>query len=95
LNEAAKARNSLSRGIIDRSKNRIPLDNYYLLGQLEQSIAEFVAYYNNRRYYESLDNLTPAEVLLRQRTGHYQKEGNHRTPTSPASAGKRRSVQLP
>jgi transposase InsO family protein len=39
-------------------KNRILLDNYYLPGQLEQSIAEFVAYYNNRRYHESLDNLT-------------------------------------
>jgi hypothetical protein len=38
-------------------KNRILLDNYYLPGQLEQSIEEFVRYYNNYcRYHESLDN---------------------------------------
>ena len=43
-------------------KNRILLDNYYLPGQLEQSIEEFVRYYNNYRYHESLDNLTPADV---------------------------------
>ena len=30
-------------------KNRILLDNYYLPGQLEQSIEEFVSYYNNCR----------------------------------------------
>ena len=39
-------------------KNRILLDNYYLPGQLEQSIEEFV------RYHESLDNLTPADVYF-------------------------------
>ena len=43
-------------------KNRILLDNDYLPGQLEQSIAEFVAYYNNRRYYESLDDPTYREI---------------------------------
>jgi hypothetical protein len=43
-------------------KNRILLENYYLPGQLEQSIGEFVEYYNNCRYHESLDNLTPADV---------------------------------
>ncbi len=36
----------------------------YLPGQLEQSIGEFVEYYNNRRYHESLDNLTPADVYF-------------------------------
>ena len=41
-------------------KNRILLDNYYLPGQLEQSIEELVRYYNNSRYHESLDNLTPS-----------------------------------
>ena len=41
-------------------KNRILLDNYYLPGQLEQSIEELVRYYNNCRYHESLDNLTPS-----------------------------------
>src|SRR5467141_2016686 len=45
-------------------KNRILLENYYLPGQLEQSIEEFVEYYNNSRYHESLDNLTPVDVYF-------------------------------
>jgi transposase InsO family protein len=45
-------------------KNRILLDNYYLPGQLEQSIEEFARHYNNCRYHESLDNLTPAGVYF-------------------------------
>ena len=45
-------------------KNRILLENYYLPGQLELSIGEFVEYYNNRRYHESLDNLTPVDVYF-------------------------------
>jgi transposase InsO family protein len=32
--------------------------------KLEHSIGEFVEYYNNRRYHESLDNLTPADVYF-------------------------------
>jgi putative transposase len=31
---------------------------------LEKSIEEFVSYYNNCRYHESLDSLTPADVYL-------------------------------
>jgi hypothetical protein len=40
------------------------LENYYLPGDLEQSVGEFVAYYNHRRYHESLSNLTPADVYF-------------------------------
>ena len=47
----------MTQGKIERyhrsMKNRILLENYYLPGQLEQSIGEFVEYYNNRRYHES------------------------------------------
>src|SRR6266850_596903 len=43
-------------------KNRILLEHYYLPGQLEARLAEFVDYYNTRRYHESLQNLTPADV---------------------------------
>jgi transposase InsO family protein len=39
-------------------KNQILLENYYLPGQLEARLAEFVDYYNSRRYHESLNNLT-------------------------------------
>lgn len=45
-------------------KNRILLENYYLPGQLEARIDAFVEHYNHRRYHESLNNLTPADVYF-------------------------------
>jgi len=45
-------------------KNRILLENYYLPGDLEAQIAAFVEDYNHRRYHESIDNLTPADVYF-------------------------------
>ena len=45
-------------------KNCVLLEHYYLPGDLEQSVGEFVAYYNHRRYHESLSNLTPADVYF-------------------------------
>jgi hypothetical protein len=45
-------------------KNRILLENYYLPGDLENQIEAFVANYNHRRYHESIDNLTPADVYF-------------------------------
>ncbi len=45
-------------------KNRILLENYYLPGDLEARINAFVDHYNHRRYHESLDNLTPADVYF-------------------------------
>ena len=40
--------------------NRILLENYYLPGDLEAHIGDFVEHYNHCRYHESLKNLTPA-----------------------------------
>jgi len=61
-------------------KNRILLENYFLPGDLRQKIDAFVEHYNNRRYHESLQNLTPADVyfgrgqtILRQRERIKQK----------------------
>jgi transposase InsO family protein len=45
-------------------KNRILLENYFLPGDLEAQIAAFVERYNHRRYHESLENLTPADVYF-------------------------------
>ena len=45
-------------------KNRILLENYYLPGDLRQQIDAFVEHYNHRRYHESLQNLTPADVYF-------------------------------
>ena len=35
-------------------------------GDLERAVADFVEHYNHRRYHESLDNLTPADVYFGQ-----------------------------
>ena len=45
-------------------KNRILLENYYLPGDLRHQIETFVDRYNHRRYHESLQNLTPADVYF-------------------------------
>jgi putative transposase len=58
----------MTQGKIERwhlsLKSRILLDNYYLPGDLERAVAAFVEHYNHRRYHESLDNLTPADVYF-------------------------------
>ena len=38
------------------------LDHRHFPWQLEQAIRDFVAYYNDERYHESLDNVTPSDV---------------------------------
>ena len=45
-------------------KNRILLENDFLPGDLERQLEAFVEHCNNRRYHESLDNLTPADVYF-------------------------------
>lgn len=45
-------------------KNKVMLENYYLPGDLEQQIGQFIYYYNYQRYHESLNNLTPADVYF-------------------------------
>jgi len=42
-------------------KNVILLDNYYLPTELEYRISKWVDYYNNHRYHESLNNITPSD----------------------------------
>ena len=52
-------------------KNRLLLGNYYLPGDLEAKIENFIANYNHRRYHESLSNLTPADVYFGR--GHLRR----------------------
>jgi transposase InsO family protein len=44
-------------------KNQILLDNYYLPGELERAIANFIDYYNNHRYHEGINNQKPVDVF--------------------------------
>ena len=45
-------------------KNVVKLQHYYFPWELEAALRDFVAYYNNERYHESLDNVTPADVYF-------------------------------
>lgn len=58
----------MTQGKIERwhrsMKNVIKLQNYYSPSGLERAIAEWAEYYNNQRYHESLENVTPADVYF-------------------------------
>jgi putative transposase len=63
-----RPRHPQTQGKIERyhrsMKNIIKLEHYYTTGQLEVRMEEFVNYYNNERYHESLQNCTPADVYF-------------------------------
>jgi putative transposase len=67
----------MTQGKIERwhlsLKSRILLENYYLPGDLERAVADFVEHYNHRRYHESLDNLTPSDVYFGRGTRILQR----------------------
>ena len=58
----------MTQGKIERwhrsMKNVVKLQNYYSPEELERAIAAWVEYYNNQRYHESLENVTPADVYF-------------------------------
>ena len=45
-------------------KNRVLLENYFLPGDLKMQIGDFIDHYNNHRYHESLNNVTPADTYF-------------------------------
>jgi putative transposase len=55
---------------LKREVNQLP---YELPSQLEQAIADFVDYYNYRRYHKALGNVTPADVLYGRRDDILQR----------------------
>jgi putative transposase len=56
----------MTQGKIERyhrsMKNILLLENYYSPSELQYHIEIFVDYYNNYRYHEALNNVTPADV---------------------------------
>jgi putative transposase len=58
---------------LKREVNQLP---YELPSHLERAIADFVDYYNYRRYHKALGNVTPADVLYgrREQILHRRKE---------------------
>jgi putative transposase len=61
----------ITQGKIERYhrslKNIVLLQHYYSPSQLREAIADFVNDYNNQRYHESLDNMTPANVFMEKK----------------------------
>jgi transposase InsO family protein len=45
-------------------KNVVRLQPYYFPEELKTALKDFVAYYNNERYHESLSNVTSADVYF-------------------------------
>jgi hypothetical protein len=56
-------------------KNVVKLENYYFPWELEAALRDFVAYYNNQRYHEALDNVTPADAYFGRRYQILSKRG--------------------
>ena len=85
-----KPHHPMTQGKIERyhrsMKNQILLENYYLPGQLEARLGEFVDYYNSRRYHESLNN-RPRPRLLRPRSSRSVTEGKCKLKTIELDAG--------
>jgi transposase InsO family protein len=54
-------------------KNIVKLDNYHAPGELVNRVEEFVDYYNNHRYHEALNNVTPADVYFGRQEKIFRK----------------------
>lgn len=58
----------MTQGKIERyhrtMKNVVKLQHYFFPWELERELSKFVDNYNNRRYHESLQNVTPADVFF-------------------------------
>ena len=71
-------------------KNVIKLEHYYSPEQLKYRLNEFVNYYNNQRYHESLQNVTPSDVFF----GRDIQILNNRSLMKQKTMRKRRKLHL-
>lgn len=71
-------------------KSLIKLDLYYAPSELETAIASFVQYYNDCRYHEALDNVTPADMYF----GRYTQVTTQREKIKQATLQQRREQYL-
>jgi putative transposase len=63
---------------LKREVNQLP---YELPSQLERAIADFVDYYNHRRYHKAIGDVTPADVLYGRRKQILQRRKEVRLQT--------------
>ena len=59
-------------------KNVIKLNHYFCPSELENAIDGWVKYYTERRFHESLDNLTPKDVYLGQGEENQKDKRNNK-----------------
>ena len=82
----------MTQGKIERyhrsMKNIIKLTNYYSPEELNEEISKFVEYYNQSRYHEGINNLTPADVYV----GNGEKILATRKKTKVRTMRNRRSI---
>jgi transposase InsO family protein len=91
IGELRKENNQLKQVLADTVlKNVVKLEHYYSPWELERAIEAFVQYYNQDRYHESLDNVTPADMYF----GRYHEIINQRAQIKQQTLQLRRYQNL-
>jgi transposase InsO family protein len=88
----------MTQGKIERyhrsMKNIILLDHYYSPPELENQIRIFVDYYNNNRYHEALNNVTPADVYYGRDLEVLKRRGQIKQKTMLLRRKQNRTLRL-
>ena len=71
----------------------VKLDHYYSPWELERAIGRFVEDYNHRRYHESLQNVTPADVYFGRQASILARR--ERIKQRTLQRRKRENLQMP
>jgi putative transposase len=75
-------------------KNVVKLENYYSPQELKYRLSEFVEYYNDYRYHESLNNTTPSDVYFGRDRQILEKRAQIKAKTMKQRRKKHRSQVL-